>query len=146
ILNDHLWTANVGDSRIILDNGVQLTEDAKPEDPHYQEEIRKHGGYVDYGRVNGHLAVARAIGDHNVAGICPYPTIISRPLSEFPPDSHLILGCDGIFDVASTIQVAKAVKDHRESSARDLARNLVYSAYMAESSDNLSALVVKLGT
>jgi serine/threonine protein phosphatase PrpC len=152
ILDGKLWTANVGDSRAILDNGVQLTEDAKPNDPYYKKGIEKLGGYVTsmFGwphsvpRINGNLAVARAIGDHGITGVIERPKIIGRPLSEFPKGSHLILACDGIFDVASTRQVAAAVRARRTESAQDLAMNIVYSAYEAMSRDNLSALVVKL--
>ncbi|OGN58689.1 MAG: hypothetical protein A3C42_01330 [Chlamydiae bacterium RIFCSPHIGHO2_02_FULL_45_9] len=39
ILDGKLWTANVGDSRTILDNGIQLSEDAKPTDTHYRKGI-----------------------------------------------------------------------------------------------------------
>lgn len=148
ILNNKLWTANVGDARTIVDNGVQLTLDAKPSDPYFQKGIRNMGGIVinvqGVDRVGGRIAVARAIGDHEVKGMIARSKIIGRPLSEFPKGSHLILTCDGIFDVASTRQVAQAVRTNRHQSAKDLARNIVYSAFAANSTDNLSALVVKL--
>ena len=43
ILDGNLWTANVGDSRTVLDNdgiAVQLTEDAKPEEPRYTKRLK----------------------------------------------------------------------------------------------------------
>jgi protein phosphatase 2C family protein 2/3 len=144
ILGNRLWTANVGDSRIILDNGIQLTEDAKPTDPRYVKKITKLNGFVTNGRVNGTLAVARAIGDHHVRGMCAEATIIDHPISEIPENSHLILVCDGISDVASTRQMAQVVRNNNQLSAEVLARNLVFSAHSSFSGDNLSALVVKI--
>lgn len=144
ILDGKLWTANVGDSRTILDNGVQLSEDAKPNDPRYQKGIENRGGKVLFNRVNGILGVARAIGDHNVGAVSARPKITVLPLSDIPPNSRLILTCDGIYDVASTRQVASAVKANKDQSVEELAKNIVYSAYQAKSQDNLSALVVKL--
>lgn len=144
ILNGKLWTANVGDSRTILDNGIQLSEDAKPTDPRYQKGIENRGGRVYFNRVNGILAVARAVGDHDVGAVSPRPKITVYPLSMIPKGTHLILTCDGIYDVSSTRQIAAAIRAHRDNSAAELAKNIVYSAYEASSQDNLSALVVKL--
>lgn len=144
ILDGNLWTANVGDSRTILDDGIQLSEDAKPTDPRYQKGIEKRGGFVFLKRINGILAVARAIGDHKVGAVSARPKITVYPLSKIAEKSHLILTCDGIYDVSSTRQVAAAVKAHKDRPASELAKNIVYSAYQAHSGDNLSALVVKL--
>lgn len=144
ILNGKLWTANVGDSRTILDNGIQLSEDAKPDDPYYKKGIENRGGAVFHHRINGNLAVARAVGDHSITGVCARPKITACPLAGIPPGSHLVLTCDGIYDVSSTRQVAAAVQAHKARPAEELARNIVYSAYEAQSGDNLSALVVKM--
>lgn len=144
ILDGNLWTANVGDSRTILDNGIQLSEDAKPSDPYYKKGIENRGGKVYFNRINGMLAVARAVGDHNVGAVNPRPKITVYPLSMIPERSHLILTCDGIYDVSSTRQIAKAVQSNKEQSPEELAKNIVYSAFQARSGDNLSALVVKL--
>lgn len=144
ILDGKLWTANVGDSRTILDNGIQLSEDAKPTDPRYQKGIENRGDKVFLGRINGRLAVARAVGDHDVGTINARPKITVYPLSKILKKSHLILTCDGIYDVSSTRQIAASVRTHKDLSAVELAKNLVYSAYKADSEDNLSVLIVKL--
>ncbi len=140
---EELWTANVGDSRTILDSGIQLSEDAKPTDIYYKQKIENRGGKVINGRINRQLAVARAIGDHNVGAVSARPKITVYPLAQIPKGGHLILACDGIYDVSSTRQIAKGVQEHREESAAQIASDLVYSAYQAFSLDNLSALVVK---
>ncbi len=158
ILNNNLWTANVGDSRTILDNNgipIQMTEDAKPNGERYKKNIEKRGGSVQkYEKgwkiiQNGrYLSVARATGDHHFGeAINPRPKITVKPLSEIDPGSHLILCCDGIYDVSRTSDIVKAVHDANEEgkpTAGDLARNTVYSALQAGSRDNLSALVVKI--
>ena len=150
ILDGKLWTANVGDSRTILDDATQLSEDAKPNDPRYRGGITNRGGMVFRDRVNGQLAVARAIGDHSLKDqddqgfvVSARPKITMIPLSEIEAGTHLILACDGIYDVASTRQVSTAVREDRDTSAVELAKNIVYSAYQAGSTDNLSALVFK---
>ncbi len=151
VLDQKLWTANVGDARTVLDNGgapEQLTEDAKPADPRYRKGIEKRGGFVRevFGtpRVNGDLAVARAIGDHRFNGaISARSKITVKPLSEIQPGSHLILCCDGIYDVARTLDVVGAVHADRALAPGVLARNIVYSAYQSGSTDNLSSMVIK---
>ena len=151
-LDGKLWTANVGDSRTILvkRNGeiLQLTEDAKPSDPRYVQGIKNRGGYVqlyDCWRVNGILAVGRAFGDHGIGpGMSTRPKITQIPLNQIPAGSHLVLACDGIWDVASTRQIAlSACFNHSEDQPTALAQNIVYSAYQAGSTDNLSAMVVQ---
>ncbi|MBS0626798.1 MAG: protein serine/threonine phosphatase 2C family protein, partial [Verrucomicrobia bacterium] len=143
ILDGKVWIANVGDSRTILDNGIQLSEDAKPTDPRYQKGIENRGDKVFLGRINGCLAVARAIGDHDVGTINPRPKITVYPLSKVLKGGHLILACDGVYNVSSTRQVAAAVWNHKNLSVKELAKNIVYSAYIAGSEDNLSVLLVK---
>ncbi|KAJ2119567.1 phosphatase 2C, partial [Coemansia sp. RSA 788] len=61
-----LYCANVGDTRAVLSrNGCakRLTYDHKGDDAHEIERISEAGGYVFNGRVNGVLAVTRALGD-----------------------------------------------------------------------------------
>lgn len=152
ILDGNLWTANVGDARTVLDNNgipVQLTEDAKPHDPRYRRGIEHRGGNVvgifGVPRVNGDLAVARAIGDHRLNGAISARSKIARiPMSQVQPGSHLILCCDGIYDVSRTADVVAGAHAHQSRTAGTLAKDIIYSAYQAGSTDNLSALVVKL--
>jgi len=153
LLDGNLWTANVGDSRTILQDAsqgtMQLSEDAKPSDPQYLKGIKKRGGEVFSQRINGILAVGRALGDGNVGpGVSARPKITKIDLSEIRSGSYLILACDGIYDVASTRQIGgfvhKCTQRIWESSSLSLARDLVFSAYRAGSQDNLSALVVRI--
>lgn len=145
LLDGWLWTANVGDSRTLLSNGIPLSEDAYPSNSRYERGINKRGGIVFFSRLNGCLAMARAVGDHDEGQVVnPRPKITRYCLSQIPKDTLLILACDGIFEAASSKEVAEAASKHREIPPDKLARNLVYSAWKGGSKDNCSALIVKL--
>lgn len=65
--------------------------------------ISAAGGFVDFGRVNGNLALSRAIGDFEFkksAGLSPeqqivtaYPDVTVHELSD--DDEFLVIACDG---------------------------------------------------
>ena len=67
--------------------------------------ITAAGGFVDFGRVNGNLALSRAIGDFEFkkgADLAPekqivtaYPDVVMHEISE--DDEVLVLACDGEF-------------------------------------------------
>ncbi len=158
ILNDNIWVANVGDSRTILvldDETIQLSEDGNPEIDRYKKKIEKLGGYIEevngVARVNGNLAVARAIGDKLVKGkegqccVSSNPKITCYPLSK-AKNGYLVLACDGLYDVATTNNVGNAINTMKMKGMNtyEMARSLVYSAIENDSKDNVSALVVKL--
>lgn len=108
--------ANVGDSRCVLGNQINtitLTEDHKPELPEEKERIVAAGGFVKFNRVNGELAMSRAIGDfryklnpelpvqeHQVIAV-PDIAIHERTLE----DEVAVLACDGVWDVLSNEEV-----------------------------------------
>ena len=63
---DKLVVANAGDSRAVLcrqGQAVEMSRDHKPMDEDERARIQKAGGFVQEGRVNGSLALSRAIGD-----------------------------------------------------------------------------------
>lgn len=63
----HLFFANCGDSRAVLSRNGQAifsTQDHKPVNPQEKERIQAAGGSVMIQRVNGSLAVSRALGDY----------------------------------------------------------------------------------
>jgi len=150
ILDGKLWTANVGDSRTVIENrgdSIQMTEDAKPDNPRYKKGVENRGGFVrtsDCPRVNGDLAIARAIGDHRLNGAVSAPAKVTMiPLGQLSLDFQLILCCDGVYDVASTRQVVGAAHTHQILPVDQLARNIIYSAHQSGSNDNLSCMVVR---
>ncbi|XP_028109830.1 probable protein phosphatase 2C 60 isoform X2 [Camellia sinensis] len=65
IRNNQLFVANAGDSRCVISRKGQaynLSRDHKPDLEAEKDRIVKAGGFVQYGRVNGSLNLARAIG------------------------------------------------------------------------------------
>ena len=67
ITPDSVYCANAGDSRAILVNKAgkvtELSFDHKPENDGEMKRIKAGGGFVEDGRVQGIIAVSRAIGD-----------------------------------------------------------------------------------
>lgn len=98
-----LYTANVGDARIVLcRNGkaLRLSYDHKGSDENEGKRIASAGGLILNNRVNGVLAVTRALGDAYMKDLVtghPYTTetVIQGDIDEF-----MILACDGV----STLQ------------------------------------------
>ena len=66
ITRTQMICANAGDSRTVLSKGGRakdMSEDHKPENPGELRRIQAAGGFVEDGRVNGMLALSRALGD-----------------------------------------------------------------------------------
>jgi len=121
ISKDKIWVANAGDSRSVL--GVKgrakpLSFDHKPQNEGEKARISAAGGFVDFGRVNGNLALSRAIGDFEFkksADLSPeqqivtaFPDVISHEVSD--DDEFLVIACDGIWDCQSSQAVVEFVR------------------------------------
>lgn len=118
--NNKLFVGNVGDSRCIsCTSGLSepLSTDHKPADALERERIEQAGGFVEFNRVNGNLALSRAFGDFafkNHTELPPECQMISvKPdvvVHEVNEDlMFLVLACDGIWDVLSNQEVADFV-------------------------------------
>ncbi|KAK4179326.1 phosphatase 2C-domain-containing protein [Triangularia setosa] len=121
ITEDKIYVANAGDSRGVL--GVKgrakpLSFDHKPQNEGEKARITAAGGFVDFGRVNGNLALSRAIGDFEFkksAELAPeqqivtaYPDVVVHDLGD--DDEFLVLACDGIWDCQSSQAVVEFVR------------------------------------
>ncbi|XP_065502138.1 protein phosphatase 1F isoform X3 [Caloenas nicobarica] len=103
IVGNKLHIAWLGDSQIMLvqqGKAVTLMEPHKPEREDEKARIETLGGcvtYMDCWRVNGTLAVSRAIGD-----ICQKPYISGDADGDSfeltGSEDYLLLACDGFFD------------------------------------------------
>ena len=94
-----LYTANVGDARIILcrsGKALRLSYDHKGSDENEGRRIVNAGGLILNNRVNGVLAVTRALGDAYMKDLVtghPYTTeTVIQPES----DEFVIIACDGV--------------------------------------------------
>lgn len=112
--------ANCGDSRgIMCHNGEVLynTVDHKPSHTNEKDRIEKAGGSVMIQRINGALAVSRALGDFeykldlNLGPKCqlvsPEPEVYFQSRSD--RDEFVVLACDGVWDVMSNNEVCSFV-------------------------------------
>lgn len=84
IKNNKVYCGNAGDSRSIgCRNGqvVILSNDHKPMNPEESTRIYKAGGWVEFNRVNGNLALSRALGDY-----------IFKRNDEKPPEQQIVTG------------------------------------------------------
>lgn len=116
-----IFIANCGDSRAVLcRNGAPVfsTQDHKPGLPDEKLRIQNAGGSVMIQRVNGSLAVSRALGDYeykNVKELGQCEQLVS-PEPEITwferesEDEFLILACDGIWDVMNNEEVCSFVQ------------------------------------
>ncbi|PFH53983.1 hypothetical protein AMATHDRAFT_72999 [Amanita thiersii Skay4041] len=129
--DNKIYVANAGDSRSII--GVKgeskaLSFDHKPTNESEKARICAAGGFVEFGRVNGNLALSRALGDFEFKKnqalspeqqiITADPEVISHDITE--EDEFLILACDGIWDCLSSQQVVDIVR-YQVSEGKDLA-------------------------
>lgn len=118
----HIVCANTGDSRAVLaraGQAVTLSNDHKPYLPTEKDRIEKAGGQVKFNRVNGDLAVSRALGDF-VYKRCETVSFKEQAVTAFPEiiiegrdaeDQFIVLACDGIWDVMSSQEVVEKVLD-----------------------------------
>lgn len=144
-----LYTANVGDARAVLchdGKAIRLSHDHKASDPLEQKRIRDAGGFVHNERVNGILAVARSLGDHELKEYIIGTPFTSRMVlstgGKDPQDTVVVLACDGVWDTMDDQQVCDLANAHQDP--REAAKLICDSAITAGSSDNISVIVVYL--
>ncbi|SJX64775.1 related to PTC3-ser/thr protein phosphatase PP2C [Sporisorium reilianum f. sp. reilianum] len=116
-----IFVANAGDSRCVLSQGGlvhDLSIDHKPTLDSERARIENAGGYVSWGRVNGNLALSRAIGDFEFKRTFELP-VEQQIVTAFPEvlphdvdakDEFLVLACDGIWDCLTSQQVVDIVR------------------------------------
>jgi len=139
-----LYIANAGDARAVLNrNGkaVRLSYDHKGSDESETKRIVDMGGFVVLNRVNGILAVTRSLGDCALKNyVIGDPFQTTTDLNQ--NDTHLILACDGLWDVISDQEAIDLIKS--EESAQKMADILLQFALKNGSTDNISIMVILL--
>jgi serine/threonine protein phosphatase PrpC len=114
-------SCNIGDSRAILSrNGqaIDLTKDHKPELPEEKSRIEKVGGFIKWDgdvdkkgkpiagrgvyRVNGNLALSRAVGDMYMRPFVVATPDITLFDGDWKNDEFIIVATDGFWDVFSS--------------------------------------------
>jgi serine/threonine protein phosphatase PrpC len=167
----HVVTGHVGDSRAVLSRLggsqiIELSRDHKPDRDEERARIESVGGSVIWCgrvdrdgrpipgtglyRVNGNLALSRAIGDRSERpAVTARPDISVQALT--PDDDFLVLATDGLWDVMSTVDVVGFVQalidedDGELMADRDLfAAKLVEEALRRGTYDNVTVIIVWL--
>lgn len=146
VINGSLWVANTGSSRAVLsDGGVarQLSEDANPSNERFKKGILSRGGRVFNDRLNGRLATARAFGDKGEIGLTVRPKIHKVDISSIhEKPRHLILACDGLFNVVNSYQAVRCIEGNISSA--DAAECLFNLAFHRGTRDNVTVMVAQL--
>ena len=94
-----LYTANVGDARIVLcRNGkaLRLSYDHKGSDENEGRRIANAGGLILNNRVNGVLAVTRALGDAYLKDLVTGHPYTTETVIQPDADEFIIMACDGV--------------------------------------------------
>ncbi|XP_048586000.1 protein phosphatase 1A isoform X2 [Nematostella vectensis] len=149
--------ANCGDSRGILSHNGEViynTVDHKPGNPDEKSRIENAGGSVMIQRVNGALAVSRALGDFEYKLdsslhatkqlVSPEPDIFFQSRSD--QDEFIVLACDGVWDVMTNDEVGAFVRS-RLQITDDLQRvscELLDTCLTKGSRDNMSVIIISL--
>lgn len=154
--NKSIVTANIGDSRAILDSGptvVELSHDHKPSDASEQDRILRSGGFVTLPqhtdgvhRVMGRLSLSRAIGDWEMRpwiSSTPDVTIHVRTAH----DRFLLLATDGVWDVVTSREASHIINGVLASGKHPKAalQRLLVECRARGSGDNITLLLIDIG-
>jgi len=159
-----VYCANAGDSRAVLcrrGEAVALSEDHKPDLQVELDRIHKAGSFVANSRVNGSLALSRALGDrefkqnHEIdateQAVTAYPDVRVEHMSA--GDEFFVIACDGIWDVldnqgcCANIKSSFETRTSADEGLQFAAENLLDSCLAPSPGgigcDNMSAIIVQ---
>lgn len=159
-----IFCANAGDSRAVLSikgEAKPLSYDHKPQNKTETARITAAGGYVEFNRVNGNLALSRAIGDFEFKQnyalppeeqvVTVNPEIIVHDVT--PEDEFLVIACDGIWDCMSSQDVVNWTRHQiaEKKSLEQICEDMMSRCLSPDSDvaggigcDNMTVLVVAL--
>jgi serine/threonine protein phosphatase PrpC len=160
VTSTHAYCANVGDSRAVLCRGTAAHDLSTDHKPNLAEEIRrvtKAGGVIQSGRVNGMLAMTRALGDpmfkkketepeNQVVTAVPEITVTELTRD----DGFIVIACDGVWDCLSSQEVVdfflEEAHEHGDYAlmCENLCENLVAPTLHQFGTDNMTIMVIRL--
>jgi serine/threonine protein phosphatase PrpC len=157
-----ILVANIGDSRAVLcrnQTAWDLSRDHKPSDPNEKARIEGLGGSVvwcgdtdKFGmpieeqgiyRVNGNLALSRAIGDRaERPHVTAEPEIISVPVEG--GDEFIIVATDGLWDVMDSSEAVEYVLALLGAGLQrnKVAERMVAEAMLRGTYDNVTVVII----
>lgn len=151
----YIYFANCGDSRAMLCRSGQVcysTSDHKPYSPLEKERIESAGGSVCLQRINGSLAVSRALGDFSYKGaenrtpcqqmVSPKPEVCVVERST--ADEFLVLACDGVWDTITNEELCAFIHNRLQvcTDLRDVCTQVIDLCLYKGSLDNISIIVL----
>ncbi|XP_030532407.1 probable protein phosphatase 2C 76 isoform X1 [Rhodamnia argentea] len=146
LVGNHLYVANVGDSRTVISKAgkaIPLSEDHKPNRSDERKRIENAGGVVMWAgtwRVGGVLAMSRAFGNRMLKQfVVAEPEIQDQEIDE--EFELLVLASDGLWDVVPNEDAVSLARGEEEPEAA--ARKLTEAAFTRGSADNITCIVVK---
>jgi len=159
--------AHCGDSRAVLctRGGLICTVDHKPGRQDETDRIRAAGGSVEHGplggplRVDGALAVSRALGDFHFKSVGMNPAsckVTALPevqvVEQCIDGDWLLLACDGVFDVMENEEVQEFISSRIQQASNGapvdggkIMVELLKTCLDKGSKDNCTACLVQLG-
>ena len=154
---DFVVTANAGDARAVLSRAgmaIEMSVDHKPSNPAEERRITAAGGSVLMQRVNGELAVSRALGDFTYKhrrDLKPAAQMVTcapdvRAIPRLPVDEFLVIACDGVWDVMTSDEVVGFCRAHMLAGTMalpDITNLLLDTCLERCSRDNMTACIVK---
>ncbi|KAL8129959.1 hypothetical protein V2J09_019114 [Rumex salicifolius] len=154
ISNGDLVVSNAGDCRAVVSRAGTahpLTSDHRPSRPDEKDRIEATGGYIDcyHGvwRIQGSLAVSRAIGDRNLKQwvISEPETVVHKIESDY---EFLILASDGLWDKVTNqeaVDIARPICAGKNNSDLLAAcKKLADLSASRGSLDDISVMVIQL--
>ncbi|CDW77624.1 UNKNOWN [Stylonychia lemnae] len=129
VTRTEIYVANAGDTRCVIaakGKAKDLSTDHKPDLPNEKRRVQRASGFVEEGRVNGIIAISRAIGDWEYKSqslkpednmVTAFPEVVVEQLR--PEHDFMIIACDGIWDCMTSQQAVDFVY---ETKARLLKR------------------------
>jgi len=144
VSRSEILCAHLGDARVVVvqndGNVIELTYDHKATDRMEFDLLKEKRSFLAFGRVNGTLAVSRSIGDLEIDGIIRSPATTTYNIKN--DDKYLVLACDGVFDVMTSLEMGKIVAQINDTSRA--AASIVNISFARGSQDNISVLVVDI--
>ena len=163
VTDDAMYCCNSGDSRGVLcskGKAIPLSYDHKPSNPGEQSRIEKIGHFVEDDRVDGNLALSRAIGDFQYKdktqqppedqAVTCNPDIIKQNRNH-TDDQFIILACDGIWDCKENQQcvdfLSQKISGGRADNFTDPLEHLLEDCCAENSdegigTDNMTAILI----
>lgn len=136
--------AHVGDSQVRLNGETVLTVDHTPRLRSEANRVVAAGGFVANNRVNGNLAVSRALGDRHfktkwINVVSAEPDCVTVQLKD---SDRLLLYCDGFTERMSEAELTSAIM--RLYGKDEFIQELICESIRKGSQDNHSVIAIRV--